>query len=90
MLPVFRFAGWRAQSTLLPRFCNNPQATIGYVRKILARDDPANGEKRRPYTGLRPAAVLVLAAGLVLVFPDLVAAATDPAAAAAGAAPGAP
>jgi len=61
MVLVFRFAGWRAQSTLLPRFCNDPQATIGYVRKILASDDPANGEKRRPY---------IIAAKLIFLVPQ--------------------
>jgi hypothetical protein len=61
MFLVFRFAGWRAEATLLPRFCNNPQATIGYVRKILVDDSPAGDEKHRPY---------IIAAKLIFLVPQ--------------------
>jgi hypothetical protein len=49
MLGAFRFAGWYADNSAIPRYCDNPQATIGYVREILNSTSPAGDGKRRPY-----------------------------------------
>lgn len=61
MLLVFQFAGWRAENALLPRYCENPRASIGYVRKILQDGGPSEGEKRRPY---------IIAAKLIFLVPQ--------------------
>jgi len=49
MLGAFRFAGWYADNSAIPRYCADPRATIGYVREILTSDTPAGDRKRRPY-----------------------------------------
>lgn len=49
MLGAFRFAGWYADNSAIPRYCANPQATIGLVREIMNSDTPAGDRKRRPY-----------------------------------------
>lgn len=49
MIFVFRFAGWYADTAALPRYCENPRATIGYVNDILTRESPIGDAKRRPY-----------------------------------------
>lgn len=49
MLAIFRFAGWYADNSALPRYCDDPRATIGYVHEILTKDTPAGDRKRRPY-----------------------------------------
>lgn len=49
MLGAFRFAEWYADNSAIPRYCANPQETIGYVREILSSDSPAGEGKRRPY-----------------------------------------
>lgn len=60
MLAVFRFAGWYADNSALPRYCEDPQATIGYVREILRSETPSGDRSRRPY---------IIAAKLVFLVP---------------------
>ncbi len=60
MLGVFRFAGWYADNSLLPRFCEAPEATLTRVREILVEDRPSGAEARRPY---------IIAAKLVFLVP---------------------
>ena len=61
MLLVFQYAGWRAQTALLPRYCADPGGTIRIVRKIISATEPAGDEKRRPY---------IIAAKLIFLIPQ--------------------
>lgn len=61
MVLVFRFAGWYAHNSALPRFCEDPRATVGYVGKILVRDKPVGEDARRPY---------IIAAKLIFLVPQ--------------------
>ncbi len=61
MVGVFRFAGWRAETALLPRFCEDPAGTIAIVRAILRDPDPTHGQKHRPY---------IIAAKLIFLVPQ--------------------
>lgn len=61
MLAVFRLAGWYSDNSALPRYCDNPRATIGYVSEILSKDNPAGDRKRRPY---------LIAAKLIFLVPQ--------------------
>ncbi len=63
MVVIFRFAGWRAENALLPRYCDDPHASIEYVRRIIEDGGPADGEKRRPY---------MIAAKLIFLVPQQV------------------
>lgn len=60
MTLIFSFAGWYANNAALPRYCDNPGASISYVREILTSADPAGGQKRRPY---------IIAAKLIFLVP---------------------
>jgi len=42
-------ANWYARNVSLPRYCDNPQEAIHYLRKVITDPDPAGEEKRRPY-----------------------------------------
>ena len=61
MLAVFRFAGWYADTSALPRYCNDPGSAISHVRKLLSSPTPAGDEKRRPY---------LIAAKLIFLVPQ--------------------
>lgn len=61
MVIIFRFADWRAGNALLPRYCDDPHASIEYVRRIVEDGGPAEGEKRRPY---------IIAAKLIFLVPQ--------------------
>jgi len=61
MVVIFRFADWRAENALLPRYCDDPRASIEYVRRIVEDGGPAQGEKRRPY---------IIAAKLIFLVPQ--------------------
>ena len=61
MFAVFRFAGWYADNSALPRYCENPRATLALVSEILTDSDPAKAEKRRPY---------IIAAKLIFLVPQ--------------------
>jgi len=61
MVLIFRFAGWRAENALLPRYCEDPRASIEYVRRIVEDGGPQEGEKRRPY---------IIAAKLIFLVPQ--------------------
>jgi hypothetical protein len=41
MLLIFDAAEWYAESSALPRYCENPAETVAHVREILT--DPAPG-----------------------------------------------
>jgi hypothetical protein len=60
MLGAFRFAGWYADNSLLPRFCEAPEPTLARVREILIKDRPSGDEARRPY---------IIAAKLIFLVP---------------------
>jgi hypothetical protein len=49
MMLIFRFAGWYADTAALPRYCNDPRATIGYVEDILSNPNPVGEARKRPY-----------------------------------------
>lgn len=49
MLGSFRFAGWYADNSALPRYCKDPGAAIARVRDILSSETPIGDRKRRPY-----------------------------------------
>lgn len=61
MLWVFRFAGWYADNSALPRYCESPRETIGYVQQILTSQTPSGDRKRRPY---------IVAAKLIFLVPQ--------------------
>lgn len=61
MVLIFRFAGWRAENALLPRYCEDPGAAIEHVRRIMEDGGPQAGEKRRPY---------IIAAKLIFLVPQ--------------------
>lgn len=61
MLAVFRFAGWYAENSALPRYCHDPRETISYVEKILTSNNPSGDQKRRPY---------IVAAKLIFLVPQ--------------------
>ena len=61
MVLIFRFAGWRAENALLPRYCEDPRASIEHVRRIIEEGGPQQGEKRRPY---------IIAAKLLFLVPQ--------------------
>lgn len=42
-------ANWYARNVSLPRYCDNPQEAIHYLRKVITDAEPAGKEKRRPY-----------------------------------------
>jgi hypothetical protein len=60
MLLIFNAAEWYADNSALPRYCENPAATVENVREILSSAEPANGKPKRPY---------VVAAKLIFLVP---------------------
>ena len=46
---IFRFAGWYADTSALPRYCSDPAGAIGLVDDILSNPDPIGEARRRPY-----------------------------------------
>lgn len=61
MVLIFRFADWYADNSALPRYCSDPQATIGHVKAILSNPDPIGQEKRRS---------VIVAAKLIFLVPQ--------------------
>ncbi len=61
MTLAFRMANWRAQASLLLRYCDNPAQAIALVDKILEEGGPAEDERRRPY---------IIAAKLLFLVPQ--------------------
>lgn len=49
LISVFHGAAWRAENELLPRYCDNPEQHLEYIRQIITQETPAEGETRRPY-----------------------------------------
>lgn len=49
MLLIFRYAGWYADTSAIPRYCKDPTATIGYVADILSSPTPVGEAKKRPW-----------------------------------------
>ncbi len=49
MMLIFRYAGWYADTSALPRYCADPRAAIGYVEDILTNPNPVGGARKRPY-----------------------------------------
>lgn len=49
MLAVFRFAGWYADTSALPRYCEDPRGAIERVGEIISGDAPVGKQNRRPY-----------------------------------------
>jgi hypothetical protein len=58
---IFQAAGNRADTTLLQRYCDAPEAHVAKVARILDSADPAAGGKRRPY---------IIAAKLIYIIPQ--------------------
>ncbi|MEA3291681.1 MAG: hypothetical protein U9Q71_05180 [Pseudomonadota bacterium] len=48
-LAMTRMAEWRQQNVLLPRYCDQQQATIEQLRRVLTESEPAGGGSRKPY-----------------------------------------
>ena len=42
-------ANWYARNVSMPRYCDNPQEALHYLRKVITEPEPAGDEKRRPY-----------------------------------------
>lgn len=61
MLGAFRYAGWYADNSAMPRYCANPLKNIKIVRKILTEEDPVGDDAKRAY---------VVAAKLVFLVPQ--------------------
>ena len=61
LLLVFQIAGHRAESVALERYCDAPDAHIGYLRRILSETQPAGDDARRPY---------IIAAKLIYLVPQ--------------------
>lgn len=61
MLLIFNGAGWYANNSVLPRFCNKPVQTVAIVEEILTSDNPVEGKTRRPY---------IIAAKLIFLVPQ--------------------
>lgn len=61
MLLIFKGAGWYADNSSLPRYCESPRQTVAIVEEILTSDSPADGEVRRPY---------IIAAKLIFLVPQ--------------------
>ncbi|PCH67288.1 MAG: hypothetical protein COC12_11630 [Rhodobacteraceae bacterium] len=49
MMLIFRYAGWYADTSALPRYCADPRAAIGYVEDILTNPNPVGDARKRPY-----------------------------------------
>ncbi len=49
MLLISLWARWYGQEVSLPRYCDDPQAAILYLEKVLSDKRPAGDEARRPY-----------------------------------------
>ncbi len=60
MVLIFDGAQWYADNSALPRYCENPVDTVGYVREILSGDAVPEGASKRPY---------VVAAKLIFLVP---------------------
>ncbi len=60
MTGVFRAAEWRADNVLLPRYCDDAQAAVALVGRILTSPEPAGFGSTRPY---------VVAAKLMFLIP---------------------
>ena len=61
LIGTFQGAEWYAGQVSLPRYCDNPEATIGLVHQILTERQPASEESRRPY---------IIAAKLIYLIPQ--------------------
>ena len=60
MLLIFDAAEWYADTSALPRYCENPTNTVEHVREILSNATPMEGKPKRPY---------VVAAKLIFLVP---------------------
>ncbi len=49
LIAVFRFAEWRADTTLLTRYCDSPEAHVARVGRILMLEEPVEDAAKRPY-----------------------------------------
>ena len=49
MLLISLWARWYGQQVSLPRYCDDPQAAILHLEKVLSDKRPAGDEARRPY-----------------------------------------
>ncbi len=62
MALIFRYAGWYADNSALPRYCADPDTALENVARILREPAPAGDGKRRPY---------LVAAKLLFLVPQL-------------------
>jgi len=60
MMWVFNRAEWYSEDVLLPRFCENPDAHLSRVEKILQNKNPIGDDAKRPY---------IIAAKLIYIIP---------------------
>lgn len=49
MLLISLWATWHANQVNLPRYCNNPVATLMFLEQVLTKKEPAGEGSRRPY-----------------------------------------
>jgi len=61
LLSIFRFAAWRADGELLSRYCDEPEAHLALVERLLTESKPAGEDSRRPY---------IIAAKLIYLIPQ--------------------
>lgn len=51
---------WYSQSVSLPRYCDDPEAALQYLEKIVSHPTPAGDEAKKPY---------IIAAKLIFLVP---------------------
>lgn len=62
MLAISGWLKWYTGAVSLPRYCDDPVATLHYLEKVLKEPRPAGDERRRPY---------IIAAKLIYLIPQL-------------------
>lgn len=61
IIGLSQFVQWYSVNVSLPRYCENPQQSLQYLKKIMTEKTPAGDEQRRPY---------LIAAKLVYLLPQ--------------------
>lgn len=44
-----QWIAWYSKNVSLPRYCDNPKQTLGYLEKIINEEQPSGDEARKPY-----------------------------------------
>jgi len=61
IVALSQFVQWYSINVSLPRYCENPNQTLEYLKKIISQTTPAGQESRKPY---------LIAAKLVYLIPQ--------------------